>query len=91
MVKDVDPEEGSAEQRPNMDETDQFVMPFESMNEVTAKVPSFLINAPLDDINASIAALNKAYAEQQKNGEACQLTNEEAYAILADDRLLQQN
>ena len=70
------------------DDDGLFVTPFKSMEEVTAKVPSFLIDAPLDDINAGVAALNKAYTAQQQNGRECRLTNEEAYAALADERLL---
>ena len=69
------------------DDSGQFVAPFASMEEVMAKVPSFLISTKLDDINAGVAALNKAYAAQSESGKACQLTNEEAYSVLADERL----
>ena len=70
-------------------EKGQLVQLFTSMEELTAKAPKFLINtSSLEDINGCIAALNKVYSEQQQEGKACQLTNEEVYAIIGDERLL---
>ena len=63
------------------------VAPFASMAELTASVPSFLLSTTLEDLNASIAALNRTYAAQQQRGGPRRLTSDEAYAVLGDDRL----
>ncbi len=84
-------EEARMTEEPEEDKSDNglFIVPFSSMEEVMTKVPSFLISTTtsLEDINAGVIALNKAYAAQQEHGKACQLTNEEANAALGGDSL----
>ena len=83
--------DGRNEEEEKAEETERQrggpVAPFASMAELTRSVPSFLLSTTLEDLNASIAALNRAYVAQQQRGGPCRLTSDEAYAVLGDDRL----
>ena len=64
-----------------------LLAPFESNEELEARVPSFLRNSTLEELNSAIDSLNNAFMDLQQCGKPCQLTQTEALQLLADTRL----